>query len=490
VIIGADRPVADNLNTRRINQMKSMWRHVLVPLAAVLISSSGALAQTTTSSTGSGSSITTDNIKFNHPPCDFNDAYYQGNPAAGTLPDGSPQQPGNGINAATLTAQGQRFGSATNGRLTGPPATGNQVNWVTDPTCSQNDPTRNNIRILATTGGYPDESLVFGEQQIKGQETEFISIIAFLFNQQDFFTGVANRRNIQMVDIVGQFEAYGHLKQRLNGRFFNQPCGTMAMTATAAGNPAPNDTAAPLTTNCFPVTSIATPQLRQDWRFATNRNALDGSDGNDPFGVLGGASPPGLPFGAAGTNSTPYGYFCDDLLGMWIVTYSWFTFDPNTVNPNSACGKQYAAVIKNNGRSLDGSPILKTGDDLNNTEAVTQDIGPGAGLPCAEEGQLDTGGADGGVVWIICPTIQDPRNGAIAPDAFLDQVKLPNGQPLDPAFNAVFNCLQTQGQFPTITGPGNSNGTILGTTTGPITHTTGSNGQPLTVQCGPGTGDL
>jgi len=36
-------------------------------------------------------------------------------------------------------------------------------------------------------------------------------------------------------------------------------------------------------------------------------------------------------------------------------------------------------------------------------------------------------------------------------DAFLDTVRYPNGQPLDPRFNQTFACLQTTGQFCTQT---------------------------------------
>src|SRR5262249_28086726 len=156
-----------------------------------------------------------------------------------------------------------------------PPATGFQKNWVNDSTCSQNDPTKRDVRILATTAGYSDDGTTTANQ--------FISIIAFL-TTPNVFTGVANKRNIQMVDIIGNFEAYAALKQVLpNGTFATQPCGTMQQTEDP---PLPKP---PSATPCFPVSSVATPHLRQDWRFATNRNALDGSDGNDPFGVLAGA---------------------------------------------------------------------------------------------------------------------------------------------------------------------------------------------------------
>ncbi len=407
--------------------MKSVRKHLLVPLAAVLMTASGAFAQTTTSSGSSGSTVNPDGINFNHPPCDFSDTFYGG--------DGTAQNPGNGINVTVLDqAAQQRFGIF---RQFGPPATGNQKNWVTDTTCSTNDPTKTNVRILATTGGYNDGGTTNANQ--------FISIIAFL-TTPNVFTGVANARNIQMADIIGNFEAYAALKQILpNGTFATQPCGSMQQSESP---PLPNPPAA---TPCFPVTSVATPHLRQDWRFATNRNALDGSDGNDPFGVLNGAPGAPLPFdptGSNGTTNAPFGYFCDDLLGAWIVTYFWFPINPLTVNPKSACGQAYAALAAKNGTGLDGTPNIITPDDLNNTEGVTQDIGPSAGLPCAQEGQLDPGGADGGAIWIICPGILDPRNGAIAPDAFLDHVTFPNGKSVDPRFLENFNCLQQKGQFP------------------------------------------
>src|SRR6202030_258114 len=151
-------------------------------------------------------------------------------------------------------------------------------------------------------------------------------------------TGVANARNIQMVDIVSNFEAYAALKQRLpGGTFALTPCGTMGTGAKP----------------CFPVTSVATPQLRQDWRFATNRNAIDGSDNNNVQGS-----------GNTGVvvNNSPFGYFCDDLLGIWINTYWWFTQDPRV---NGPCSQIYANIAAVEGTSLDGTPIVKTAAELN-----------------------------------------------------------------------------------------------------------------------------
>jgi hypothetical protein len=98
---------------------------------------------------------------FNPPPCDFSDAFYTAN----------------GIDVTQLdSVPAGRFGFF---RKTGPPATGNQVNWVNDTKCVANDPTRKGVRILATTGGYVDDGT--------GSPTDFISIIAFLQNQNFFY---------------------------------------------------------------------------------------------------------------------------------------------------------------------------------------------------------------------------------------------------------------------------------------------------------------
>jgi len=266
------------------------------------------------------------------------------------------------------------------------------------------DPDRTNVRILATTGGYIDDGT--------GAPTQFISIIAFVLNQ-NFFTGVANKRGIQMVDIVGAFEAYAAPRQFVNGVFAGTACGTMGDG----------------TTPCFPVTSVATPNLRQDWRFSTNRSPIDGT--------------------------SPFGYFCDDILGMWIITYFWYTNAGFGPHQTSQCGQMLAALGVKNGLSLDGTPIIKTADELNFLEGSRVGSNPIPGFSgqqppkpgCTAEGQENVGGADGGAVWLICPAIPDPRNGGIAPDAFLDVVRLPSGSPLDPAFLNNFNCLQITGKF-------------------------------------------
>ena len=324
-------------------------------------------------------------VHFNPPPFDFNDGFYTAN----------------GISVDQLDKPGAaRFGIF---RQTGPPAfQPGQLNWVVDN--SNNDPDRTNVRILATTGGYIDDGT--------GAPTQFISIIAFLESINNF-TNAVNARGIKMKDIVSNFEAYGAIKQILpNGVFAPTPCGTMGDG----------------TTPCFDVTSVATPRLRQDWRFSTNRNAIDGS--------------------------APFGYFCDDLLGMWIITYFWYVKTGFGPGQTPQCGQMLAALGQKNGISLDGTPIIKTADELNFLEGKQVGSNPIPGFlgtnppnpPCMGEGNENTSGKDGGAVWLICPAIPDPRNGGIASDAFLDIVRV-NGLPLDPAFQTNFNCLQQTGKF-------------------------------------------
>jgi hypothetical protein len=353
---------------------------------------------------------------FNPPPCDYNDTFYKDN----------------GLNPTQVFG---RFGSA---RLNGPPAAGKQVNWVADSTCSQRDPDRRNFRILAITAGFPDDGTA--------TPTEFITLLGFVTSQNAFeatysrtvgainggldgdqqnpgetisIVASANPRGITMQNLVSNFEAYPAVKQRLaNGQIALNPCQADMVSPLAPAQP------------CFDLSSpnaAATPNLRQDWRFATNRNAMDGSDNNcinnDP-NVCG------------SQNDSPFGYFCDDLLGMWINTFFWYTVDP--ANPGTTCGPILKQLGEKNGLTLDGTPIIKTADELNNQLEANG---------CGAEGQLAFDGSDGGPVWDVCPAIPDPRAGAISKDAFLDQVHKKNGAPQNNGFTLNFLSLQIFGLF-------------------------------------------
>jgi hypothetical protein len=101
---------------------------------------------------------------------------------------------------------------------------------------------------------------------------------------------------------------------------------------------------------------------------------------------------------------------------------------------------------------LDGTPLIKTGAELHFVEGALQgnegnDFPPPPTNACAMEGNLAVNGTDGGAVWLVCPSIPEPTQGGIAPDAFVDIVRKPDGLPLDLQIAASFNCLQSTGQF-------------------------------------------
>jgi hypothetical protein len=408
---------------------------------------------------------------FNPPPCDFSNQFYADN----------------GIDVTQLVG---RFGD-NNGttRLTGPPARGNQKNYVADSNCATKDPTRRNFRILATTGGNADDgnspftcanqpppvSPQCANQSLLEPETfEFISILAFLNSQFPFVQGPSLRnvglingglqgvqqnhgtdisigvpnldvdgtivseapsqtlRGFSMQTIVTNFEAYAALKQTTPKGFATAPC------SVAMINQLQDPTATSPPTVCFPVkdtvvngqivSDVATPNLRQDWRFATNRNAMDGSDGNNPF--------------AASPTSAPFGYFCDDLLGMWIITYFWMTTPPN----DPECGPVFQAIGAKNGFTTDGTPIILTAFELN-VELEQHTKADGTPFACGSEAKEDMMGGDGGAVFLICPALPDPRAGAISTDAFLDQVRNSNGVPQNLTLTVNFLSLQIFGVF-------------------------------------------
>jgi hypothetical protein len=366
---------------------------------------------------------------FNPPPCDYNDTFYKDN----------------GLDPTQIFG---RFGSA---RLTGPPASGKQVNWVADSTCSQRDPDRRNFRILAITGGFPDDGT--------GTPTEFITLLGFITSDKAFETtysrnvgainggldgdqqnpgenitiaASANPRGITMQNLVLNFEAYPAVKQRLaNGQIALNPCQADMVSNLAPAQP------------CFDLSSpnaVATPNLRQDWRFATNRNAMDGSDNNCISNDPTVCTPPNGNGTAPPQSDSPFGYFCDDLLGMWVNTYFWYTVDPadHTSPLGVTCTPILAALAKANGLTTDGTPIIKTADELNNDLEANG---------CGAEGKLAFDGSDGGPIWDVCPAIPDPRAGAISKDAFLDQVHQSNGLPQNIGLTLNFLSLQIFGVF-------------------------------------------
>jgi len=417
--------------------VRSLLKSIVVCLS-ILAWAGGLAAQTTTTTTTTTTVPTTPNTPpppapfpnaFNAPPCDFSNTFYEENGILAHVPGDSLNQKKAG-----------RFGLF---RLTGPPASsfnGGTNNWVNDSTCPVNNPDTTNTRVLATTGAYKDDD---------GAPNVFFSLIAFItdqgfFSTQNFFgSGTqacenCNARGFNEQFLIGNFEAYGAPTQRIsNGTLAPEPCGSLGDGLTPCFSLGQNPSNGLL--------AVETPNLRQDWRIASNRNAIDGSS-NGP--------------------ASPFGYFCDDLLGAWIVTYFWYTENavggrPTQPTPTANCQMVLAQAAKVNGTNLDGTPILHTGTELHFIEGVpntppqfgftqTQTnaiLAAEATAPCGKEGNLSPSGSDGGAVWLSCPTILDPRNGAIAQDAFPDVVFTPSGAPLDPRLINNFKCLQKTGLF-------------------------------------------
>ena len=280
----------------------------------------------------------------------------------------------------------------------------------------------------------------------------------------------ANVRGYTNQFIVSNFVAFAAPTQKIaNGALAPTPCGSLQNPNIAAGD-------------CFNLGMLSnglfavdTPNLRQDWRLTSNRNAIDGSDNNCIN-----TQDQNCKDVNNGLQDSPFGYFCDDLLGTWLIHYWWYTenaiggLDKNgqPINPTSTCTKILSCAASVNGTSLDGTPIIKTGGQLHFLEGVpgtpasvfpNQTCIANSDLPfsngaCAADSAVaagsDTGGHGLAATWIICPDLPDPRNGAIASDAFLDAVRLPSGsfQNADIANN--FTCLQQTGKFCNEPAPG------------------------------------
>jgi len=356
---------------------------------------------------------------MNPPPFDWNDGFYLTN----------------GINVTELdTAASARFGLF---RQTGDPAGRGQVNWKIDN--SNTSPIHNNVRILATVGGFDN----FGND-------EYINIIAFLNDSGIFQNTPIGQRTL---NIASSFQAYTAPRQKLaNGTIATQPCSNPNGTPIVS-----NVTGHPIggTTSCF-VPSPVTSTERHDKSFDITLNH----------------------------------YFCDDIAGFWIITY--FYWLPSAlVTPTPA---PVAALAQKNGVSLDGTPIIREPNDLDAMEG--QGFADEFNLP-PDGSQGPTGGGQDGPVWLVCPTLQDATNGAIAQDAFLDAAKLPNGNFQDADLAANFASLQRTGQFsvsrssptnvPVISGahtltPANATGLRLNDH-----FAVAANGNPVTVSTANGT---
>jgi hypothetical protein len=128
-------------------------------------------------------------------------------------------------------------------------------------------------------------------------------------------------------------------------------------------------------------------------------------------------------------HDTSNGYFSNDPLGLWI--HVWINYTDRAFS--TAEGKKALADLAGrNGLALDGTPIIKTTSDIANLYS---------------KGFITKSTRNDGLRYAVCPEIRDPRRGGIAPDAFLNTARKPDGSPLDPAFTTHFISLQQTGEW-------------------------------------------
>jgi hypothetical protein len=130
---------------------------------------------------------------------------------------------------------------------------------------------------------------------------------------------------------------------------------------------------------------------------------------------------------------TSHGYFSNNPLGLWVHVFVSFTDKAfNTEDGRKAL----ADLAERNGRDLDGTPIIATVSEI---ESLTKD-----GFVLQQKRPVTVQGR-----YFVCPVYKDPRDGAIAPDAFLATVRQDDGSalPAEQHFVDDFNSLQQTGDW-------------------------------------------
>jgi len=123
------------------------------------------------------------------------------------------------------------------------------------------------------------------------------------------------------------------------------------------------------------------------------------------------------------------GYFSNNPLGLWL--HVWVNYTPKAFN--TADGqKELNDMARRNGLAADGTPIIRTVGDIDRlfskglvsktTRALTDPLR-----------------------YAICPVIEDPTDGGIAPDQFLSFSRRADGSPVEPFFLSNFQSLQSTG---------------------------------------------
>jgi hypothetical protein len=129
---------------------------------------------------------------------------------------------------------------------------------------------------------------------------------------------------------------------------------------------------------------------------------------------------------------TRHGFDGKDPLAIWVKGSVAFTAAATTT---SAGQQALAALAARNGTDLDGTPMIRSTDDIEN-------LG-GQGLVTVTTVPQD--GSSTTPPWFLCPFINNPIGKSIAPDATLAVTLRPDGTALVPQFQSLFRCLQSTG---------------------------------------------
>lgn len=127
------------------------------------------------------------------------------------------------------------------------------------------------------------------------------------------------------------------------------------------------------------------------------------------------------------------GYFGSNPLGLWLQVYITYT---DRAFGTSDGRKMLADLERKNGLGLDGLPIVKTLSELDNLLSK--------GLVAKRSRKAD--GSEG-TRYSICPVIEDPTDGGIAPDMTLGITRRPDGTPVEFEILRQFNSLQITGDW-------------------------------------------
>lgn len=126
---------------------------------------------------------------------------------------------------------------------------------------------------------------------------------------------------------------------------------------------------------------------------------------------------------------TSGGYFSNNPLGLWL--HVWVSYTDRAFNTSDG-RKMLDDLRRKNGVAKDGTPIIKTKSEIEKL---------------VKKGFATQKYRNDGLRYAVCPIMKDPTDGGVAPDAFYNPIKRPDGSLVEPMFRYWFDNLQQFGQW-------------------------------------------